>query len=371
MIRASEIDLKNTEKRNCLNEAVAISGLPEEVVNAYFDSMYRDMKASTNDKITWCNVLNIFKKNICVVQNPVSDMSYQGMLKSIQNNPDIISNLKKICVICESLSGHNLTKDTELDSDYRDMFINADVINADVINESALDKNMPVLCSISDTDAETIGIEKQKEVFDTLKEVLAYNHKYLAFVPGVKNSYNVIKEFIDNQINNVLNDKYVTQKDEEEANKFIKELYQNEHIPPHYASIDYLRTFISDFTYLLMYIIHNNNLYIEYLGSKFKDFVNTENLINYTRIRDIIMNDFNIETRPKDDICCEITSHPSIINIEHTIKSVLGTLNIINNIRGEFSLGIRKMLNSYITQTTNLVISYKNAYLRINKYQSY
>ena len=379
MIRISEIDLTKTEKGDCINCAITESGLPEDVVRSYFDSMYRDMVATSTNKVTWKDVLEIFRKNLSgasgVAENPSVDL-----LKDIQNSNDIILNLKKMCVLCEAITGHNLTNDTNLDTDIRDCYMGSKdfgkVLGRDQkilanLGESAVDK-APVLTGLNDFDAGTIGVEERKEMFDTMSQTLANYHKYTIQIPGINSTFNVIKEFIDKQLDEISNDKYITQRDNDVFEDFINQLYHGEHIPPHFASIDYLRTFVSDFTHLLMYIVNCNDKYLKYLGDKFNNFVNTENLINYKKVHKMIVTEFNdyIEyTDPYETDSGIIDRNLPNINVEHNISCVLGSLNIINNIRGEFNLGIRKIINSYITHTTNLVTTYKNAYLRISKYQ--
>lgn len=371
MIRISEIDLTKTEKGDCINCAITESGLPEDVVHSYFDSMYRDMVATSPNKVTWKDVLEIFRKNLSGASG-VTESPSVDILKDIQNSNDIILNLKKMCVLCEAITGHNLTNDTNLDTDVRDCYLSKD-LGKDLSNlgESAVDK-APVLTGLNDFDAETIGVEKQKEMFDTMSKTLAYYHKYTIQIPGINSTFNVIKEFIDKQLDEISNDKYITQRDNDVFEDFINQLYHGEHIPPHFASIDYIRTFVSDFTYLLMYIVNNNDEYLRYLGDKFNNFVNTENLINYKKVHKMIVTEFNDYVEYTDPYQIDsgiIDRDLPNINVEHNISCILGSLNIINNIRGEFNVGIRKIINSYITHTTNLVTTYKKAYLRINKYQ--
>ena len=359
MIRISDIDPNRTDKGDCIQEAVAVSGLPRDVVERYFDSLHRDMKATSEVvRVTWSDVLDRFKSMCGVVSSDVVDVDcgdLGSVIDGIRRSKDTVDSLKRICVVAEMLTGHNLTGDTVLDSDVRD-----------VMNESAIDGAVNHCVVNNGVDRENIDLDTKLNVFNSLKDVLVYNHKYCSHVLGLESTFSVIMDFIDSQIDDIVNSKSVTQRDEEEYRRFIEDLYRHAHIAPHYSSVDYLRTFVSDFTDLLSVILRNNDVLMKKLGRLYKNMVNTELFLNYRDITDVLCD--VLQLNDGSVVMYAVYDESENTNFEQMVKSILGTVNILQNIRGEFSLNIRKLLNSYITHTINLVNSYKGVYLRVKQY---
>lgn len=183
-----------------------------------------------------------------------------------------------------------------------------------------------------------------------------------------KDVYSRLVKFIDNQIEYYVNKSNTEQIDESNYSEFLYSLINSPSLNAMYFSPDYLKTVTSDYQTLLYDLVYIVDRYVQN-SQKYMDYVDITKISNYKKAYALI-NKSIISSNVSSSIAENVVDYGLDNQGRYHYNQLANDcLLIIKSIQNEFNVGLRKVINLYITSSLELLHTLKFMETRLNNFR--
>ncbi len=396
----SEISVfQSTSKDRIINNAVQKTGLPKQQITNLFEGFQASGMNFTQ--------INESFESLVKTNNITVESFFEPFINAIKNSSDNLPLYNKKSLIDEMIVAINTCVTNNQVDTINLLKIVANVL---LLKDKKFEEKLPTDCKdccsngskVLETFNSVIGaptnisesekIKSDVALYESLRDILARDNQRwgLSYAIGGR-TYEVIMNYIENEINELMNDQNIESKTQDYHDQILLDICQNR-LNPMFQYRNTIVEVIPDvqtFVFDLMCLIHN------YVENK-RDVMSFVSRKKYSEYQDSVKNLFACisSSKAKSRVClnnckCEEISqydrHPQTIFDEIKIDynkidlynypiaylSCVDMINIVQNCSTEFNFRIRPYIRNFCTKVRELVGTAERIILEQSKTNKY